>query len=77
MKMNDLDAVQDIIDMISKEKELQLSKHLPPNRLGGKVIGGRDAIELGTEPIVFMREFMKSKRLGDDLVRRIETGASK
>jgi quinolinate synthase len=77
MKMNDLDAVQDIVDMIqsmvtTKEMGLQLSKHLPPNRLEGKLIGGRDAIELGTEPIVEMRSFMQSKRLSDDLVRRIE-----
>ncbi|KAL7516589.1 hypothetical protein ACHAWX_001588 [Stephanocyclus meneghinianus] len=77
MKMNDLDAVQDILEMIQtrgnkKSSELTLSKHLPPNRLKGKTIGGRDAIELGSEPIVFMREFMKSKRLSDDLVRRIE-----
>jgi quinolinate synthase len=77
MKMNDLDAVQDIVEMIqtrgsNKNSELSLSKHLPQNRLKGKTIGGRDAIELGSEPIVFMREFMKSKRLSDDLVRRIE-----
>lgn len=78
MKMNDLDAVQDIVDMISSSStstnqlEYQLSKHLPPNRLDGKTIGGRDAIDLGTEPIVFMREFMKSKRLSDDLVKKIE-----
>jgi hypothetical protein len=92
MKMNDLEAVQDIVDMISSSsssssttttstlsnnKELQLlSKHLPPNRLKGKKIGGRDAIELGVEPIVYMREFMKNKVLSDDLVRRIENGGS-
>jgi len=94
MKMNDLDAVQDIVEMIIRGQQmdndtatdhknaaanatvnnlrLQLSKHLPPNRLKGKMIGGRDAIELGVEPIVYMREFMKSKRLSDDLVARIE-----
>lgn len=86
MKMNDLDAVQDIVDMIVRGQQrdnvtatnnnnhrgLQLSKHLPPNRLKGKMIGGRDAIELGVEPIVYMREFMKNKRLSDDLVARIE-----
>ncbi|KAL3790746.1 hypothetical protein HJC23_010025 [Cyclotella cryptica] len=80
MKMNDLDAVQDIVEMIqsrgtNKDSELKLSKHLPPNRLKGKTIGGRDAIELGSEPIVFMREFMKTKKLSEDLVRRIEAEA--
>ncbi|KAL9189407.1 hypothetical protein ACHAXT_009082 [Thalassiosira profunda] len=73
MKMNDLDAVQDIVDMIAtKSSELELSKHLPPNRLGGRTIDGRDAIDLGTEPIVYMREFMKEKRLSEELVGRVE-----
>jgi quinolinate synthase len=79
MKMNDLDAVQDILDMIgrcssdeSDTSRLQLSKHLPPNRLGGKQIDGRDAIDLGTEPIVYMREFMKSKKMSEGVVERIE-----
>ncbi len=79
MKMNDLDAVQDIIELIGSKSsdgginpQLQLSKLLPPNRLGGKQINGRDAIDLGTEPIVYMREFMKSKKLSEGLVDRIE-----
>ena len=79
MKMNDLDAVQDIIELIGSKSsdgginpQLQLSKLLPPNRLGGKQINGRDAIDLGTEPIVYMREFMKSKKLSEGLVNRIE-----
>lgn len=76
MKMNDLDAVHDVVDMISQQSsssniELQLSKHLPPNRLAGKSINGKDAIELGTEPIVYMREFMIEKRLSEDLVKRV------
>eukprot|EP00579_Thalassiosira_antarctica_P013358 CAMPEP_0201943712 /NCGR_PEP_ID=MMETSP0903-20130614/51644_1 /ASSEMBLY_ACC=CAM_ASM_000552 /TAXON_ID=420261 /ORGANISM="Thalassiosira antarctica, Strain CCMP982" /LENGTH=606 /DNA_ID=CAMNT_0048486487 /DNA_START=60 /DNA_END=1877 /DNA_ORIENTATION=- len=67
MKMNDLDAVQDIVDMISQSSgnELQLSKHLPPNSLNGRKINGKDAVELGIEPIVFMREFMMGKRISD------------
>ncbi|KAL3770477.1 hypothetical protein ACHAW5_001490 [Stephanodiscus triporus] len=81
MKMNDLDAVRDIVDMIGRQRssttsnardELRLSRHMPPNRLAGKYIDGKDAIELGTEPIVYMREFMKEKRLGDELVERVE-----
>ena len=83
MKMNDLDAVHDVIDMIASAKssdssssstELQLSKHLPPNRLAGKFIDGKDAIELGIEPIVYMREFMKEKRLSEELVMKVEEG---
>ena len=75
MKMNDLDAVHDLIDMIqssSDNMDLQLQKHLPPNRLQGKTINGRNAIELGSEPIVFMRHFMKEKVMNEDLVQRIE-----
>ena len=79
MKMNDLDAVQDIVDMIGRSSsdgsntlQLQLNKHLPPNKLVGKKIDGRDAIDLGTEPIVYMREFMQSKKMSDSLVERIE-----
>ncbi len=78
MKMNDLDAVHDILVMIDQSStgnnEWQLSKHLPPNRLAGKLINGRDAIDFGTEPIVFMREFMKEKRLSDTLVERVKQG---
>lgn len=79
MKMNDLDALQDIMDMISSAHasksnsvELQLSKHLPPNKLQGQKINGRDAIELGSEPIIYMKDFMKERRLSDELVKRVE-----
>jgi quinolinate synthase len=94
MKMNDLDAVHDIVEMIGRQRsssssssssssnasnnardELRLAEHLPPNRLSGKYINGRDAIELGTEPIIYMREFMKGRVLSDELVERVE-GAS-
>ena len=81
MKMNDLDAVHDIVEMIQSttathstisRMELQLRKHLPPNRLQGKTINGKNAIELGSEPIVYMRQFMKDKKLSKELVQRIE-----
>jgi len=73
MKMNDLDAVQDIVDAIAVPgHELRLAKHLPPVGLTGKMIDGRDAVDLGTEPIMYMREFMKKKRISDDLVDKVE-----
>ena len=99
MKMNDLDAVHDIIDMIGRVRsstsgggggggatasnnnptrdELRLSGHLPPNRLGGMYIDGRDAVELGTEPIVYMRDLMRDGRLSDELVERVERAAGR
>eukprot|EP01082_Thalassiosira_pseudonana_P010129 g9071.t1 g9071 contig34:780883-781602(+) len=53
MKMNDLDAVHDIVDAMadsaSGSTKFQLQKHLPPNRLKGKMINGRDVIDLGDE----------------------------
>ena len=81
MKMNDLDAVQDIVDMIStssteNDNELQLLKHLPPNKLAGRKINGKDAIELGSEPIMFMRGLMKEKRLSKELTERVEQMAA-
>ena len=78
MKMNDLDAVEDIMDMLTSasSNELQLSKHLPPNKLVGQKINGKDAIELGVEPIVYMREFMQEKRLSEGLVERVEQVAA-
>jgi len=73
MKMNDLDAVQDIVDVLAEPgHEFRLAKHLPPAGLAGKKIGGRDAIELGTEPIMYMREFMKNNRISDELVEKVE-----
>lgn len=78
MKMNDLDAVEDIIEMVhrtqtgsSPKDELTLRSHLPPDRLRGKSIGGVDASELSTESIVFMRQFMQQKQLPDELIRKI------
>ncbi len=57
--------------------ELRLLGHLSPNRLQGMRIGGRDAVELGTEPIVFMRELMRDGRLSDELVERVERAAGR
>ena len=107
MKMNDIDSVHDIVNMIGRQRlsvsgssssssmttiiasgvgttntitpttttlreELQLTKHLPPNRLAGKIIDGRQAIDLGTEPIMYIRAFMRDGRLSDELVDRFE-----
>ena len=77
MKMNDLDALQDILDRKersqkgSDQDELQLQSQLPPQRLKGMEINGIPATELGVLPIVYMRELMKNKRLPDELVQQV------
>jgi len=71
MKMNDLDALQDIIEMVDDQQTKKLESHLPPNRLEGKEIDGRDATDLGTEAILFMRQYMQSKALPPQLVEKI------
>jgi len=82
MKMNDLDAVQDIIDLVdemrqgddnSSSSERRLRAHLPPTKLQGKFIDGIDAIELGTEAILFMRHFMLNKSMPKKLVDKVTT----
>jgi quinolinate synthase len=85
MKMNDLDALLDIIQMVDdihhqqpsqagnkrSKSEIKLSKHLPPTRLRGKTIGGVDATELGSEAILYMRQFMQAKGLPVELVQKV------
>lgn len=80
MKMNDLDAVQDIINLVddvragdesNNRSELRLAERLPPTRLRGKSIDGVDATELGTEAILYMRKFMQSKAMPDELVQKV------
>ena len=72
MKMNDLDALSDIVDMVlQNEHQIKLKAFLPPDRLRGKKIGGISAVDLGSEPILFMRNFMKEKAIPQPLVQKI------
>lgn len=77
MKMNDLDALQDILNRKeraqngSEQDETQLLTQLPPQRLKGKKINGIGATDLGTLPIVYMRELMKNKKLPDELIQKV------
>jgi quinolinate synthase len=76
MKMNDLDALQDIIDMVEQGMEVKLRGHLPPQRLAGKQINNVSALELGIEPILHMRALMKDKVLPDELIQKVRAHAS-
>ena len=40
-------------------------------------IGGRDALKLGMEPIVYMRELMRDGRLSNELVNSVERAAGR
>ena len=78
MKMNDLDALQGVVDMVGRSRngsspkdEMILTSHLPPQGLQGKQIGGVDAMDLGTKPILYMREFMKNGAMPEELLNKI------
>lgn len=71
MKMNDVDSVFDIIDMVKATDAFRLNQLLPPSRLKGKQINGFDATDLGTQPIMYMRGFMSSKTLPDELEQKL------
>jgi quinolinate synthase len=80
MKMNSLDALLDVLEMVHESSDsnsnaraqLRLQGHLPPAGLRGKILNGRPATELGTEPIQYMRELMIHKVLPADLVQKIQ-----
>merc|ERR1712166_561019 len=73
MKMNDLDDEMRQGDDNSSSSERRLREHLPPTKLQGKFIDGIDAIELGTEAILFMRHFMLNKSMPKKLVDKVTT----
>ena len=78
MKMNDLDALQNIIDMVQAgDKEVALLAHLPPDRLRGKSINGIKAMDLGVESIMYMRDFMANKVLPEELIDKVRANAQR
>ena len=76
MKMNHIDAVMDVFALLedSESNKEKLARHLPPNRLQGKQIAGQDAMDLGVEPILYMRQFMKDKTLPGELCQKVMAG---
>jgi hypothetical protein len=74
MKMNSLDAFIDLLELIRTNQslpaiqphlpvevisEIILQGHLPPDRLRGKRLNGQLDMDIGTQPIIKMREFIK------------------
>jgi quinolinate synthase len=85
MKMNSIDAVYRVLDLVQQQRSdtnndaagtSRLQKHLSPERLKGQMIKGRPALDWGTEPIKYMREFNRTKQLPEDLVQRVRTGSA-
>ena len=73
MKMNDLDALLKVLETAAQPNGADaLIGHLPTDRLSGKLINGQSATELGSEAILYMRQFMKDQRLPDELVRKLQ-----
>lgn len=69
MKMNDLDALLDLAEMVGdKETMTDLTGYHPPNRLEGKTWGGESAVELGIKPILHMRHLTREKKFDPELV---------
>ena len=66
MKMNSLDALVSICDRVSPEESHNLIPLYPKTYV--EKINGRTAADLGSEPILHMREFQTSGQLGSALV---------
>lgn len=73
MKMNDLDALLNVLHTAAQgDPQKILPSHLPTDRLSGKFLNGRSATELGSEAILYMREFMQHQQLPAELVQKIQ-----
>ena len=66
MKMNNLDALFDVIEVISRGDERALEPFHP--RKYAEKIGGRTAADLGGEPIMFMRHFQRNASMPPQLL---------
>jgi quinolinate synthase len=71
MKMNDLDALLEVLARVGTDAEEGLADHRP--RQLTTSIGGRSAAEVGGEPILHMRHFQATGRLPDALVDAVVT----
>lgn len=70
MKMNSLDALLSLCERMSAEESMNLIP-LYPKQYSEK-INGRTAADLGSEPILHMRDFQKSGQLGNKLISDIK-----
>ena len=69
MKMNSLGALLELLSRLSSEPPGALAAFAP--RKHTELVGGRRAAELGSEPVLHMRELGRTGRLPDALVQDI------
>jgi len=69
MKMNSLDALQDLAQGVVDGKNLEA--YLPQRHT--QLVQGKSIMELGAQPIIHMRSFMQNGVLSDELVNDIRT----
>lgn len=66
MKMNDMDALQGVLDRVETAREPQLAAFRP--KVYRETVAGRTAADIGSEPILHMRHFQRTGVLSDTLV---------
>lgn len=66
MKMNDLAALEGVLERIGTPREAELASH--PPKVYTERVNGRTVADLGSEPILHMRAFQRTGRLPDALV---------
>ena len=75
MKMNDLDALEDLVTKIPEEftsvAPAGLKKYQPKTK--DNKINGVPVVDAGGVPIIHMRHLMRTGRLSEDLVAHIES----
>jgi len=77
MKMNDINALEDVIDLVIQKQDTKiLMNHLPPNKLSSaqnkQRFGNVNPMDLAVQPIMFMRNYMNGGVICEDLIKRIE-----
>ena len=73
MKMNDIDKLLDVVEMVSVKNELKLEGFKPPRRLQGKTLNGVSATDLGVQPILYMRKLMNEQQIPEELVQKVNS----
>jgi len=66
MKMNNLDSMMDILEMIASTEEYSLTGHHP--NVSSEKVNGISVVELGTIPIHHMRDYVEKKNFSQVLV---------